>query len=412
MPMPIAMNRTALILLLALASQQALAAASSVTPTYNTPLVGGPTFDPSGDVASNADLQGDAQGYLLYGAKANGSALLTDASGNRYLAYRVVVASAFSQKFVILFNVDGAAMVGAAGFDATADIAIVVDVGTAPAVFVTGTNGTGANTRPNNTDFFLAAGTKAQFQVVDATVTKPSTGCTTCYVDAVLNFDQMLALLQDASATDGDAQVVRAPLSSFSPSTRVQYAVTTSANLNNVNKDLAGSSTNDVSLQWVELMTPPTTLDDPEIDTDGDGIQDLIEDRDNDGLVDANETNPRDADTDDDGLCDGGNSVVGICFAGEDRNNDGVRDSDETNPLDADTDDDGASDGSERGLSDPLDPDSDGDGLCDGGATLASCGAGETNPSDPCAPIRQQRVHPRRNSGTLRSRPRWVDERH
>ena len=87
-------------------------------------------------------------------------------------------------------------------------------------------------------------------------------------------------------------------------------------------------------------------------------------DSDNDGLSDSDEavlgTDPLDPDSDGDGVSDGDEVVLG------------------TDPLDPDSDGDGLSDGDEAVLgTDPLDPDSDGDGLSDG----AEAGAG-TDPLD------------------------------
>jgi len=100
-------------------------------------------------------------------------------------------------------------------------------------------------------------------------------------------------------------------------------------------------------------------------DTDGDGLFDYIEeklgtnpknpDTDSDGLSDGDEvnkykTNPLKADTDGDGLSDG-----------EEIKKHG------TNPLEPDTDGDGLSDGKEVNIgSNPLKTDTDGDGLTDG----------------------------------------------
>ncbi len=78
-------------------------------------------------------------------------------------------------------------------------------------------------------------------------------------------------------------------------------------------------------------------------DSDGDGIGDGVEDADHDGLVDAGETGAADDDSDDDGLLDGI----------EDDDGGGDRDADETDPLAADSDGDGIQDGTERGLTGP-----------------------------------------------------------
>ena len=108
------------------------------------------------------------------------------------------------------------------------------------------------------------------------------------------------------------------------------------------------------------------SLGDPcDDDDDADGLTDAVEDADGDGEVGELETDPRNPDTDGDGLCDGWSGVlvrVGDieCDAGEDLSLDGVWDPSETDPLSADTDGDCASDGEEV-LGDPatsaLDPD-------------------------------------------------------
>jgi hypothetical protein len=109
----------------------------------------------------------------------------------------------------------------------------------------------------------------------------------------------------------------------------------------------------------------------------------VIVDSDNDGLLDTIEailgTDPNDADTDNDGIPDGV----------EDANHNGVVDEGETDPCNADTDGDGIQDGTELGYTlddigpdtdtnvfqpdldsstttDPLNSDTDGDGLTDG----------------------------------------------
>ena len=84
-------------------------------------------------------------------------------------------------------------------------------------------------------------------------------------------------------------------------------------------------------------------------------ILEAIDDADRDGLPDALEmggcTDPRDADSDDDGLADGT----------EDDDRDGVVDPGETDPCNPDSDGDGVQDGTERGAIDGVaDPDGDG----------------------------------------------------
>jgi len=100
-------------------------------------------------------------------------------------------------------------------------------------------------------------------------------------------------------------------------------------------------------------------------------------DSDDDGLTDGEEailgTDPFDSDTDDDGLTDGEEvEVYGTDPLDPDTDDDGLTDGDEvqvygTDPLDPDTDDDGLMDGLEVALgTDPLDPDTDDDGIPDG----------------------------------------------
>jgi outer membrane protein OmpA-like peptidoglycan-associated protein len=113
--------------------------------------------------------------------------------------------------------------------------------------------------------------------------------------------------------------------------------------------------------------------DGAEVNTDatnptvGNGLDDVI-DSDNDGISDPLEgvlgTDPNDPDSDNDGLTDG--QEVG---------SNGTLDAGESNPLDADSDDDGLSDGEEVGgdgllasyaATDPLNADTDDDGIDDG----------------------------------------------
>ncbi len=138
-------------------------------------------------------------------------------------------------------------------------------------------------------------------------------------------------------------------------------------------------------------------------DTDGDCLPDSLEDRNGNGMVDPDETDPHDADTDDDGLLDGN-------CGSEDLNANGMVDPGETSPANPDSDGDGIYDGTEKGLTapevaadtdiskgffiadadpstvtDPTNPDSDGDGISDGEEDLNKNGAvdpGETSPKN------------------------------
>ncbi|MFZ5947615.1 MAG: DUF6089 family protein [Stygiobacter sp.] len=116
----------------------------------------------------------------------------------------------------------------------------------------------------------------------------------------------------------------------------------------------------------LELGTDPRNPD-----TDGDGLKDGIE-------VKQYTTDPRKADTDGDGLKDGDellNYKTNPLKA--DTDNDSLTDYDElmkfkTDPLNADTDKDGLNDGDEimKYKTDPLKADTDGDGLKDGDEVL------------------------------------------
>jgi hypothetical protein len=83
-------------------------------------------------------------------------------------------------------------------------------------------------------------------------------------------------------------------------------------------------------------------------DFDLDGLRDRLEDLDDDLETDVGETNLADADTDDDGLCDGlPETSLPVCSGCEDCDGDGVWDPclGESDPLNADTDHDGITDG-------------------------------------------------------------------
>lgn len=116
---------------------------------------------------------------------------------------------------------------------------------------------------------------------------------------------------------------------------------------------------------------------DPNSDTDGDGIKDIVETNADGAYHPGVDTDPLDTDTDNDGILDGV----------EDTNLNGNVNAGETDPVDPDTDNDGINDGVEdankngnldSGESDPLEP-------CDPIATADFCdfdGDGTTNDMD------------------------------
>ncbi len=108
---------------------------------------------------------------------------------------------------------------------------------------------------------------------------------------------------------------------------------------------------------------PPTEEIDPNLDTDNDGISDAQE-----KLLG---TNPNKADTDGDGLPDGEEATAGTSPLLADTDGDQLSDAQETllgaDPLNPDTDGDGIPDGEEQALgTNPAVADTDGDGLDDG----------------------------------------------
>ena len=126
--------------------------------------------------------------------------------------------------------------------------------------------------------------------------------------------------------------------------------------------DLVTGAGNMILNDAVECSGPG--CDDPEADTDGDGITDCDE-----TLVEG--TDPNKADTDDDGVDDGVELADGTNPKVADSDQDGLSDGQEkalgANPLMVDTDGDGISDGSEVNdfSTDPTKTDSDGDGVSD-----------------------------------------------
>jgi MYXO-CTERM domain-containing protein len=177
----------------------------------------------------------------------------------------------------------------------------------------------------------------------------------------------------------------------------------------------------DADLDGVDNVTDPAPLD--PCNPNPDALACPTGDPDGDGATNAQErgagTDLQDPDSDDDGVCDGPNTVVPTCIGTTgDEDGDGVLNATDPDPLDpcnpnpnalacptGDPDGDGVNNGDEATAgTDPNDPDSDDDGLCDGALSLpgvcvgqggdddgdgvtndAEVGAG-SDPLDPCDP--------------------------
>ncbi len=234
--------------------------ANSGSLQWNTVLLKGSAFDADNDMPTNADLEMDSFSTALWGGSVAGQVLMVDASDStRYLGYRVSVDPSFSSYLIIVFDI----ALGSSPPDGSADFAIVADLGASKAVYVTGSQGTGLNTRPNNTDFYLAAGTKASFRVTDAMARQVTVGGVDDYAEIFINFDAMKALLQQ-TGSGGGTQIVSSALTGLAADTVFRYALTSSANLNNVNKDISGSSTNDGAVDWNTYFSKTVTFESPE----------------------------------------------------------------------------------------------------------------------------------------------------
>ncbi|EYF07081.1 DUF3344 domain-containing protein [Chondromyces apiculatus] len=128
-----------------------------------------------------------------------------------------------------------------------------------------------------------------------------------------------------------------------------------------------------------------TTTDPLNADTDGGSVSDGIEDANHNGAIDPGETDPNNPADDLDNVDSDGDGLSDL-----------VEDAIDTDPNDADSDDDGVLDGDEPdfdedtdgdGLINALDPDSDGDGLFDGTEMGFDCSNPATTPgATTCVP--------------------------
>ncbi len=151
-----------------------------------------------------------------------------------------------------------------------------------------------------------------------------------------VRYEGTLTLIPVAGSAQGGT-VLQVTVPSLPVGPQIFFSVTT---LDDQGEESAES--NGLSLTYAAVASV--------VDSDGDGLTDAEEDVDLDRSVDPGETDPRDADTDDDGVSDGLELAAGV------------------NPLDPDTDGDGLND-SEDGCQDF---DFDGYGLP--GALFTSCG--------------------------------------
>jgi Ca2+-binding RTX toxin-like protein len=222
--------------------------------------VSGTNFDVTKDVAANADLVKDASNVAMYSR-------FDTSTANKYLLLRAAVNSSFGQKLIINFDVDTGS-----GLDGIVDFAIVADLGVLPTkytsgtpvsggIYVAGVKSTSPGTNPNSTDFYLSQTSSSDMLIGDSAVALTSINTDT-YVDIIINFSNMYTLLQDAApatgtGSDGDAQVVKSPtpFANLNENTPIRFALTSSANLNNVNQDISGSSTNDGTLSWSTYLS-------------------------------------------------------------------------------------------------------------------------------------------------------------
>ncbi len=183
----------------------------------------------------------------------------------------------------------------------------------------------------------------------------------------------------DADTDDGgipDGEEVLVGTNPLDPSDDVDDVDTDGDGLTDSFEDSIGTDPRDADSDNDGLSDGAEIAGADGIPNSGDETDPLMPDSDHDGLSDGFElfdslTDPTNDDTDGDGLGDGLELVgMGTDPLDDDTDGDGLLDGDEvrnvgSNPLLADTDGDGLSDGDELGSTDPLDNDSDDDGLDD-----------------------------------------------
>jgi len=183
--------------------------------------------------------------------------------------------------------------------------------------------------------------------------------------------DPLDADTDDDGLSDSEEVLGTGPLATWGP-TDATVSDTDGDGLND-GLEVGAAGTVDTDAGWIPDADPKTSTDPNNADTDGDGLMDGIEDTNTDGAFDGDqpgladdETDPNNADTDGDTFNDleeGGPGALGPT----DTDGDDTIDALDPDSTPVDTDNDGLTDPEEGVLgTDPNNPDTDGDGLMDG----------------------------------------------